>query len=47
LFKPAVLADRLTLGLEGAYASVQALGAGGPAGGAGQLAELLLTAARA
>ncbi|WP_084958948.1 TetR/AcrR family transcriptional regulator [Thermoactinospora rubra] len=39
---PAVLADRLALVMEGAYASVQALGADGPARQARALAEALL-----
>ncbi|MEV0403487.1 TetR/AcrR family transcriptional regulator [Actinoallomurus sp. NPDC050550] len=44
--KPDVLADQLVLVFEGAYASVQALGAEGPASRARRLAELLLAAAR-
>lgn len=39
---PEVLADRLTLVLEGAYASVQALGVDGPAGHARAFAEAIL-----
>ncbi|MFF0134612.1 TetR/AcrR family transcriptional regulator [Streptomyces mirabilis] len=41
---PAALADQLTLVFEGTYASVQALGATGPATGARLLAELVITA---
>lgn len=42
---PDETADQLTLALEGAYASVQALGANGPARRARQLAALILRAA--
>ncbi|KAA2260472.1 TetR/AcrR family transcriptional regulator [Solihabitans fulvus] len=42
---PVELADRLTLVMEGVYASVQALGVRGPASRARDLADLLLTTA--
>jgi hypothetical protein len=42
---PAALADELTLVMEGVYASVQALGADGPARRARALAEALLDGA--
>jgi hypothetical protein len=42
---PAGLADELTLVYEGANASAQALGAGGPAGRAPALARVVLAAA--
>lgn len=44
---PQQLATHLTLVFEGAYASVQALGVGGPSGSARSVVESLLTAARA
>ncbi|MBO2459521.1 TetR/AcrR family transcriptional regulator [Actinomadura violacea] len=42
---PQAVADQLALAFEGAYASVQALGADGPARRARRLAELILDAA--
>jgi AcrR family transcriptional regulator len=42
---PAALADQLAIVMEGVYASVQALGAGGPARQARQAAETLIDAA--
>jgi AcrR family transcriptional regulator len=42
---PGTVGDQLALAFEGAYASVQALGTGGPARHARRLAELILDAA--